>query len=132
MRGRGEVLEAVALHGPVYGVVVVPPFRLATPAVFGAWDALGGPRSTRVLPPPSAVAHLIHELVNDLEPAAEAVEPALVPFRARVEGVTGRPAILAGSGSSHFVSCGSGEEAAECADRAGRAGITAWATASSS
>lgn len=132
MRGRGEVLDAVGLDGLVHGVVAVPPFRLATPAVYRAWDALGGPRSTRALPAPVAVAGLIDELVNDLEPAAEEIEPELRPYRELVETVTARPAILAGSGSAHFVPCPTGEEAAEALARARAAGITAWAARSQS
>ncbi len=127
MRGRGEALDPVELDGPVLGVVVVPPFRLATPAVYRAWDALGGPRSMRVLPAPMAVAALVDGLVNDLEPAAEVVEPAVRAFRERIEVLSARPALLAGSGSAHFVPCDTTEAAAETAARVSAAGITAWA-----
>jgi 4-diphosphocytidyl-2C-methyl-D-erythritol kinase len=46
---------------------------------------------------------VIEELVNDLEPAAEALEPRLVEFRNALEAATGAPALLAGSGSAYVV-----------------------------
>jgi 4-diphosphocytidyl-2-C-methyl-D-erythritol kinase len=100
MRGRGEVIDPVAAPEPAHVVVVVPPFRIATPPVYRAWDELGGPRSERAVAPPSALAHLVEALVNDLEPAAERVEPRLAPFRADLEAAAGAPALLAGSGSA--------------------------------
>ncbi len=100
MRGRGERLDPVELDGPVTVVTVVPPFRIATPSVYGAWDRLGGPTSNRTLPAPPAVAHLVPHLANDLEPAAAEVEPRLDAVRADVERVAGRLFLLAGSGSS--------------------------------
>jgi 4-diphosphocytidyl-2-C-methyl-D-erythritol kinase len=103
MRGRGEVIDPVVAPEAVHVLIVVPPFRIATPPVYAAWDDLGGPRSTRAVAPPSAVAHLVEELVNDLEPAAERVEPRLGPFRADLEAAARAPALLAGSGSACFV-----------------------------
>jgi 4-diphosphocytidyl-2-C-methyl-D-erythritol kinase len=103
MRGRGEVIEPVALpHGLAF-VVAVPPFRLSTPAVYRAWDELGGPTATRTIPAPRRVATFLPELANDLEPAAEALEPRLVEFRTALETATGRPVLLAGSGSAYVV-----------------------------
>jgi 4-diphosphocytidyl-2C-methyl-D-erythritol kinase len=46
---------------------------------------------------------VISELANDLEPAAEAVEPRLVEFRETLEELVGVPALLAGSGSAYVV-----------------------------
>jgi 4-diphosphocytidyl-2C-methyl-D-erythritol kinase len=87
----------------VHVLIVVPPFGIATPPVYRAWDDLGGPQSTRAVAPPRAVVHLVDELVNDLEPAAEQVEPRLAPFRADLEAAARAPALLAGSGSACFV-----------------------------
>ena len=103
MRGRGEQLEAVSINEDLYVVVAKPPFSLATPPVFRAWDALGSPRSDRAVPAPRAVTHLVDELVNDLEPAAVLVEPRIQQFREALEAAAGLPAVLAGSGSSYFV-----------------------------
>ena len=96
MRGVGEDLEPVNL--PDLAVVIAtPPFGCATAAVYRAWDELGGPLGNTVavegLPP----------LRNDLEPAAQHVEPRLVAYKAAVERAAGAPALLAGSGSSYAV-----------------------------
>ncbi|MBA2327397.1 MAG: 4-(cytidine 5'-diphospho)-2-C-methyl-D-erythritol kinase [Actinobacteria bacterium] len=103
MRGRGERLEPVAIPLGLPLLIAVPPFGLATSDVYRTWDELGGRPSTRIVPPPPALDSLVSGLVNDLEPAAEALEPRLVEFRQQVEEVAGRPAVLAGSGSSYVV-----------------------------
>ena len=95
MRGRGERIDAATVPR-LHVLVAVPPFAITTPAVYRAWDELGGPVSTRVVPGPAGVG----DLTNDLEPAAERVEPRLAEFRARLEGTVGAMAILAGSGSA--------------------------------
>jgi 4-diphosphocytidyl-2-C-methyl-D-erythritol kinase len=101
MRGRGEKLERVALRPGLPMLVVMPPFPVATVDVYRAWDELGGPRSRRSVPAPAPVEDVAPELVNDLEPAAEHVEPRLRPLRERVEDAIGRPALMAGSGPTY-------------------------------
>lgn len=130
MRGRGEVIVDAGPTDPFPLVVAVPPFGLATPDVYRAWDALGGPRAARSCPAPSAVAELVGgELANDLEPAAEAVEPRLRPYREALEELAGAPALLAGSGSAYAVPVASPERAAALAEEAaGRLGGVAFAT----
>jgi 4-diphosphocytidyl-2-C-methyl-D-erythritol kinase len=103
IRGRGELLEAVDLPVGLPYLVAIPPFRLSTPVVYAAWDELGGPRARRRVPAFGPVATLLPELSNDLEPAAEAVEPRLVEFREALELLVGVPALLAGSGSAYVV-----------------------------
>ena len=103
IRGRGELLEPVDLPAGLPYLVAIPPFRLSTPAVYAAWDELGGPRTRRRVPAFGPVAALLPELSNDLEPAAEAVEPRLVEFRETLERLVGVPALLAGSGSAYVV-----------------------------
>jgi 4-diphosphocytidyl-2-C-methyl-D-erythritol kinase len=103
MRGRGEVIDPVVAPDPAHVLIVVPPFAIATPAVYRAWDDLGGPASPRAVAPPSAVAHLVEALVNDLAPAAEQIEPRLAPCRADLEAAAGAPALLAGSGSACWI-----------------------------
>jgi len=61
---------------------------VSTPAVYRAWDELGGPSATGP---------------NDLEPAALVVEPRLAAWRDRLGDATGRTPVLAGSGSTWFV-----------------------------
>lgn len=107
MRGRGDVVEPVAIPA-LRVLIVVPPFTLSTPAVYRAWDDLGGPSSARTVPAPVAVRHVCSELVNDLEPAAEHVEPRLTRFREALEDAAGLPALLAGSGSAYAVVCAPG------------------------
>ena len=103
MRGRGEVLERIALRPGLPMLVVMPPYPVATVDVYRAWDELGGPRSSRSVPSPEPLAALAPDLVNDLEPAAEHVEPRLRPLREEIEDATGRDALLAGSGPSYVV-----------------------------
>jgi len=102
-------------------VVAVPPFPLATPAVYRAWDDLGGPSSTRAVPLPEGLAGLglPDHLMNDLEPAAEHLEPRLRPFRQGLEALAGAPALLAGSGSAYVVPVASPAQAAVVATQAG-------------
>jgi 4-diphosphocytidyl-2-C-methyl-D-erythritol kinase len=84
--GIGEELESA--ESPERAIVVAtPPFGCSTVEVYAAWDALGGPRHA----------------VNDLQPAAQHVEPRLAEFQQTVEAAAGAPAFLAGSGSSYAV-----------------------------
>jgi 4-diphosphocytidyl-2-C-methyl-D-erythritol kinase len=120
MRGRGEVIDPVALAEPLRVLVVVPPFPISTPAVYGAWDALGGPESTRAQPAPRAVAAVVESLANDLEPAAEHVEPRLAPFRVALERAAGSPALLAGSGAACWIAFDDPDEGRAAAARVER------------
>jgi 4-diphosphocytidyl-2-C-methyl-D-erythritol kinase len=104
VRGIGEVIEHLAPQ-PLSIVVATPRFPCATAEVYRAWDLLGGPRDD----------------VNDLQPAAQHVEPQLVEFRREVEAAAGAPAILAGSGSSYAVVFDDAELAAQAHARVARA-----------
>jgi 4-diphosphocytidyl-2-C-methyl-D-erythritol kinase len=101
-------------------VVAVPHFSLNTAAVYRAWDELGGPSSDRAVPLPAGLAGrgLPDHLVNDLEPAAEHLEPRLQPFRRALEALAGGPALLAGSGSAYVVPVASPAQAAVLANQA--------------
>ena len=78
VRGVGDDLARVILPDLMV-VIATPPYGCPTADVYRAWDALGGPVGTTVeidgLPP----------LRNDLEPAAQHVEPRLVEFKATME-----------------------------------------------
>lgn len=87
VRGVGEIVEPLPFVDAVY-TLLTPPFGVSTPAVYRAWDDLGGP--TAVGP-------------NDLEPAALAVEPRLAEWRDRLGDATGLRPVLAGSGGTWFV-----------------------------
>ena len=71
-----------------------------------------GPGAGERWPTPRAVAHIVDEVVNDLEPAAEMIAPELREFRRRLESVAGQPALLAGSGSAYWIPVADAEEAA--------------------
>jgi 4-diphosphocytidyl-2-C-methyl-D-erythritol kinase len=86
--GIGEIIEPLP---PVHRefTLVIPPLIVPTPAVFRAWDELGGP---------------IDEVTdNDLTAAAIHVVPELARWGDRITEATGQPARLAGSGATWFV-----------------------------
>lgn len=85
--GIGEVLEPLPPVDAAY-TLLVPPLGCSTPAVYRAWDELGGPTA---------------DGPNDLEPAALRVEPRLAGWRDRLGEATGQQPVLAGSGSTWFV-----------------------------
>ena len=73
--------------------LVVPPFRVSTPAVYRAFDEL-----TDFCKTP-----LKHAGVNDLEPAAIKVEPRLAIWKAKISQACGVAPTLAGSGSTWWL-----------------------------
>jgi 4-diphosphocytidyl-2-C-methyl-D-erythritol kinase len=85
--GIGEQIEPLPFVDRVY-TLICPPFGVSTPAVYRAWDELGGPTG---------------DGTNDLEPAALLVEPRLAEWRDRLGDATGVRPQLAGSGSTWFV-----------------------------
>jgi 4-diphosphocytidyl-2-C-methyl-D-erythritol kinase len=90
VRGIGEVVEPLppaGLAGRAW-TLLTPPLHVATPAVYRAWDDLGGPTA---------------DGPNDLEPAALAVVPELARWRDRLGDATGQTPVLAGSGGTWFV-----------------------------
>ena len=92
--GIGEVIEPLEDEA-IHVIVVTPRFSVSTRAVYDAYDEIaststGGP--------------------NDLEPAALVVEPRLRLVKDVVASVTGREAVLAGSGASYFVECTQDEQ----------------------
>lgn len=85
--GIGEIVEPLPFVA-IDLTLVIPPLAVSTPAAYRAWDDLGGP---------------VADGVNDLEPAAIAVVPALARWRDRIEATVGRSPTLAGSGATWFV-----------------------------
>jgi len=104
--GIGEIVEPLP---PVDTqlTLVTPPFGCSTPAVYRAWDEMGGPRG---------------DSGNDLEPAALRVEPRMAQWRDRLGNATGEQPRLAGSGSTWFVP---GHHADAVADIPGARCVTA-------
>lgn len=89
VRGVGEVVEPLPVVPRTF-TLLVPPIPVSTPAVYRAWDALGGPAAS-------------DGSVNDLEAAAVVVAPALAEWRDRLAAATGARPQLAGSGGTWFV-----------------------------
>jgi 4-diphosphocytidyl-2-C-methyl-D-erythritol kinase len=87
VRGIGEQVEPLPFRDQEL-TLLTPPLHCSTPAVYRAWDDLGGPRGSAG---------------NDLEPAALAAYPALVRWRDELAEQTGLRPRLAGSGSTWFV-----------------------------
>jgi 4-diphosphocytidyl-2-C-methyl-D-erythritol kinase len=87
VRGIGEVVEPLPFEDRSV-TLLTPPFGCSTPAVYRAWDDMGGPTA---------------DGQNDLEPAALRVEPRLAEWRDRLGDATGCTPSLAGSGSTWFV-----------------------------
>lgn len=85
--GVGEVVEPLPFVEAAY-TLLTPPLHVPTPAVYRAWDDLGGPTA---------------DGPNDLEPAALRVEPRLAAWRDTLGDATGRVPVLAGSGGTWFV-----------------------------
>ena len=77
--------------------LLLPPFGVDTGLVYQAWDEL---QRTNGRPPPRAGGPGEE---NALMPAALSVEPRLGRWRDRLGDLTGRPPLLAGSGSAWFV-----------------------------
>lgn len=95
--GRGERIVPLPDRSPAGVVLVMPPFPAATPAVFGklgapAWDGREGEAADAAGAPDR----------NDLEPAAEALFPALRAVREALASAGAAQARLSGSGSTVF------------------------------
>lgn len=87
VQGIGEQIEPLPFEDRVF-TLLTPPIMCSTPAVYAAWDELGGPTG---------------ESGNDLEPAALVVAPELSRWRDQLAEVAGTRPRLAGSGSTWFV-----------------------------
>ncbi|MFT3853251.1 MAG: 4-(cytidine 5'-diphospho)-2-C-methyl-D-erythritol kinase [Ilumatobacteraceae bacterium] len=87
VRGIGEIVEPLATE-PLDVTLVVPPLHVGTPAVYRAWDDLGGPTA---------------DGPNDLEPAALHAVPELAAWRTRIARAAGVAPTLTGSGATWFL-----------------------------
>lgn len=85
--GVGEQVEPLPFEPHTF-TLLTPPIHCSTPAVYAAWDELGGPRA---------------DGPNDLEPAALVVAPDLARWRDALADSIGQTPVLAGSGSTWFV-----------------------------
>lgn len=108
--GRGDQLQPLPALPPRAITLILPPFFCPTGAVYRAWDAARWrPAAGKVA---SSLPHLERgqwpplELLlgNDLEPAAEQVQPQLAEIRQALQPIG--PTLLCGSGST--MSCWGG------------------------
>jgi len=140
MRGRGERIEPVAGRPPWRLVLAWPDFGLPTPDVYAAYDRMGGrpagprrggnaadrPAATEILTRFGAAAREAREfLVNDLEPAAQAVRGGRMDVRAILEAAGASAVGMTGSGSAYFALADSQAEARRIAEAARAAGASA-------
>ena len=86
--------------------LVVPPFRVSTPAVYRAFDQLTDFGRTPIK----------HAGVNDLELAAINVEPRLAIWKQKISQAAGVEPVLAGSGSTWWLDGRFGNLAEQLAD----------------
>jgi 4-diphosphocytidyl-2-C-methyl-D-erythritol kinase len=118
MEGRGETITAVPLRPDYALAVAVPPFELATAAVYRRWDQLDGPTgptlSGRDLPPS---LRGFADLGNDLLPQRD-LHSDLADWIADLTQRWDRPVHLTGSGPACFAFFGDDAEAndAGCGD----------------
>ncbi len=115
MEGHGERLTPVAQPFDDYWLVLaVPPFELATAAVYRMWDELDGPSGPE-LPMPATPPSLrqFAPLINDLYPAAVRCKPDVADWADDLTDRWGRPVMLSGSGPTLFGYFGDADEARE-------------------
>jgi 4-diphosphocytidyl-2-C-methyl-D-erythritol kinase len=90
---------------PPFGLVIVPsPHALSTPAVYAAFDRLGGAREAEELERQAAAARAGEPPppVNDLQDAARSLCPAIDAALADVRAAGADAAMVAGSGPTVF------------------------------
>jgi 4-diphosphocytidyl-2-C-methyl-D-erythritol kinase len=121
--GRGERLERVPCPSPLWWVVGMAGFGIATPAVFRRYDTLspGRPGGLAELlgalaaGDPGAIAPLLH---NDLARAARALEPRLAGLEDAMRSAGALGVVVSGSGPTVAGLCRDAAHAAEVGGRA--------------
>ena len=100
VRGIGDEVVPLPFVERAF-VLVLLPFGVETAAVYRAWDELAA--GGDVVPTGTDPEGRPGPEINDLETAAEAVEPRLATWRHFLHERTGRAPHLAGSGSTWFL-----------------------------
>ena len=97
--GRGERITPLPDTSREFLVLLVPPFSLSTPLVYGQLSARPLAQNEPVLehPVPQGAPDR-----NDLEPAAEAIRPEVRTLREALRAAGARSARLSGSGSAVY------------------------------
>lgn len=136
-RGRGEIIQPLPPPllphvppgvAPRWVLLMLPAMAMPTAEVYRRFDAMGLGRERDLSDEPNwqqwislDSRSLLDELVNDLEPAAFAVNPALGIVRKSAEEIIGRPVRMSGSGSSLFSLYDHADPCAAAAAELGRA-----------
>ena len=108
IRGRGEVVQPIDHKVNVWIVLLVPPFELATQRVYNRFTEL--PLTTRLADARLALESLVRGqigelgkyLVNDLEPAAQALNAEMLGLRRLLEDTGASCVSMTGSGSAVY------------------------------
>jgi 4-diphosphocytidyl-2-C-methyl-D-erythritol kinase len=108
-RGRGELVKPLSPPQARFALLVLPDRAMPTASAYRMFDELrlGEAVSLGAEPPwedwtKLSARELLPKLVNDLEPAAFAVDPGLGKLRTDLEQVLGRVVRMSGSGSALF------------------------------
>lgn len=103
MAGRGETVTPVkdVNLGELAALIITPPMRCSTPAVYHHYDKIGRPSDVG-LDVPQELLRLCSNIHNDLSLGAYDLYPELISYKKEIESITGRHFALAGSGSTFF------------------------------
>ncbi len=102
--GIGERLTAVELPKPLWFLLLLPPFRVATAWVYGEYDRLP-PKREKGLPRPKVYrvfSDLLPILKNDLERVTLAHYPQLDPMKEEMSAKGASGTLMSGSGPALF------------------------------
>lgn len=128
LEGVGDRVSRLSFVDDFVVAIVVPPFELATPAVYGRYDEFDGSAESGFEARDLPVSLRDHApLGNDLQAAAVDLAPELGDWLHDTSVAWGQPVAMSGSGPSLFSFFGSKDEATEAvaAIRGARAGIAA-------
>jgi 4-diphosphocytidyl-2-C-methyl-D-erythritol kinase len=127
-RGRGEVVQPIALAHPLHFVLVIPPVGVSTERVYSSLRTPSEPRSVRTCLDALARGQteaLGRALFNRLQPVAEALVPDLAKVGDALQSLD--PSIdgsqLSGSGSAYFGLCRDAPTASQAAGTLERLGL---------
>ena len=108
-RGRGELVQPLSPPQARFALLVLPDRAMPTGPVYQKFDEmrLGEAVSLETEPPWEdwtrlKARELLPKLINDLEPAAFAIDPGLGKLRTDLEQAMGRVVRMSGSGSALF------------------------------
>jgi 4-diphosphocytidyl-2-C-methyl-D-erythritol kinase len=107
--GRGEIVEPTPPPKPRHAVLLLPKIHMPTPAVYRKFDEMNLGRSDDLRNVPNwkqwsalNANDLMPLLINDLEPPAFAINPAVAEMHQRAGKTLNRIVRMSGSGSSLF------------------------------